>query len=76
MFDESDEDMHVEEMLHELDEDFSLYKVIVIVQRCPKDQSFETVSEHLTLSGCNFELRTIVGLINMEEEKWVGAIWS
>eukprot|EP00957_Ditylum_brightwellii_P150697 11473956-Ditylum_brightwellii.AAC.1 len=65
--------MHAEEMIHELDEDFSLCKVIVMVQRYPEYQTVETVSEHLTLSGCEFELRTIVGLINVEVEKWDGA---
>eukprot|EP00957_Ditylum_brightwellii_P142351 10845250-Ditylum_brightwellii.AAC.1 len=68
--------MHVKEMIHELDEDFSSYKVNVMVQRYPEYQSAETVSEHLTLSGCNFELRTNVGLINVEEEKWDGVIWG
>eukprot|EP00957_Ditylum_brightwellii_P187430 14274336-Ditylum_brightwellii.AAC.1 len=63
-------------MIHGLDEGFSLYKVIVMVQRYPEYQNVEIVSEHLTLSGCNFELHIIVGLINTEEEKWDGAIWS
>eukprot|EP00957_Ditylum_brightwellii_P185584 14129597-Ditylum_brightwellii.AAC.1 len=47
-----------------------------MVQRYPEYQSVETVSEHLTLSVCNFELCTIVGLISTGVEKWDGAIWS
>eukprot|EP00957_Ditylum_brightwellii_P143616 10941905-Ditylum_brightwellii.AAC.1 len=47
-----------------------------MVQRYPECQSVETVSEHLDLSGYNFELHTIVGLIHVEEEKWDSAIWS
>eukprot|EP00957_Ditylum_brightwellii_P112506 8577165-Ditylum_brightwellii.AAC.1 len=66
VFDESNDNMHAEEMIHELDKDFSSYKVILMAQRYPEYQSVETVSKHLTLSGCNFELCAIVGLINVE----------
>ena len=65
-----------EELLQELNEDFNSYKVIITVERITEDLNVHTMYENLILSSFYFELRTMVGLMLLENDKWNSSIWS
>ena len=76
IFETNEENGNAGTIIQNLNVNFHNFKALIIVQRYQEAVMIEPMSEHLNLSECNFELRTMIGLQHLEQDRYDTILWS